>query len=67
MPSGDRSLCMVAWRGADVKSLAPDVRSPAGTQGCQLFARDAQLKGMDDVCTRSDRPAGSFGTMAPVS
>ena len=67
MPRGDRSLRTVARQDSNVKSLAPDVRSPAGTQDCQLFARGTWLKGMDDVCTRSNRPAGSFATMASVS
>lgn len=67
MPRGEKSLHMVARQDSDVKSLAPDVRSPAGTQDCQLFARGAQLEGMDDVCTHSDRPAGSFVTMVSIS
>lgn len=67
MPRGDRSLRTGARQDSNVKSLAPDVRSPAGTQDCQLFARGTWLKGMVDVCTRSNRPAGSFATMASVS
>ena len=37
MPRGDRSLRTVARQDSNVKSLAPDVHSPTGTQDCQLF------------------------------